>query len=177
MIVVKGFNKGTTCTRGNGTYQYQAGQVFEEQQADARRTGFHAAENPLDCLTWYEDWEKSEYWRCELTGDLDDQEGMVVGTRIRLLAKLDKWDFAAEVVDYLCRRSTGAYGDYGWIRVKEEEGEAPAGGVVVVKGKSPRARGGAGCILALIREDHGETLASICRVDGKEVRENTWYGI
>ena len=38
----KAFNKNMTCTKGQGTFQYEVGQTYElDSLAEARRCGFH----------------------------------------------------------------------------------------------------------------------------------------
>lgn len=49
MIAYKGFNKDMTC-RG---FQFKEGEAYEEKYAELCESGFHACENPLDCLKYY----------------------------------------------------------------------------------------------------------------------------
>ena len=48
MIAYKGFGPGLVC-RG---YQFVMG-LNQTEKADCRQNGFHCAEDPLDCLTYY----------------------------------------------------------------------------------------------------------------------------
>lgn len=68
MIVYKGFEKGLVC-RG---YQFKPHEVNVCEKAKTAREGFHSAENPLDVLTYYPNPETSEYWMCEVGGDIDE---------------------------------------------------------------------------------------------------------
>lgn len=68
MITYKGFEKGLVC-RG---YQFKALEVNVCEKAKTVREGFHSAENPLDVLTYYQNPETSEYWMCEVGGDVDE---------------------------------------------------------------------------------------------------------
>lgn len=68
MITYKGFEKGLVC-RG---YQFKAHEVNVCEKAKTVREGFHSAENPLDVLTYYPNPETSEYWMCEVGGDVDE---------------------------------------------------------------------------------------------------------
>ena len=52
MIAYKGFNKDLTCTKGKGVFQYEPGKKYVEEKAKCARTGFHAATNPLDVLSY-----------------------------------------------------------------------------------------------------------------------------
>lgn len=68
MITYKGFHKGLVC-RG---YQFKAREINRCDKAKTAREGFHSAENPLDVLTYYPDPSISEYWMCEVSGDVDE---------------------------------------------------------------------------------------------------------
>ena len=67
MIAYKGFNPGLICIG----YQFIMGKNVTEK-ANCRENGFHCAENPLDCLTYYPDMDKSEYYVVNAGGDLDE---------------------------------------------------------------------------------------------------------
>ena len=57
MIAYKGFRPGLIC-RG---YQFVMG-LNTTEKANCRENGFHCAENPLDCLSYYSSLEHSEYY-------------------------------------------------------------------------------------------------------------------
>ena len=64
MIAYKGFNKGLIC-RG---YQFQPGENITEE-ANCAKNGFHSAENPLDCITYYGNIKDSVYCIVEVYND------------------------------------------------------------------------------------------------------------
>lgn len=68
MIAYKGFKKDLTC-RG---YQFYADRVNETEKANCAQNGFHCAENPLDCFSYYADWRNSVYYIVKAEGDLDE---------------------------------------------------------------------------------------------------------
>ena len=55
MIAYKGFRPGLIC-RG---YQFVMG-LNTTEKANCRENGFHCAEDPLDCLSYYSSLEHSE---------------------------------------------------------------------------------------------------------------------
>ena len=61
MKAFKGFNKDLTC-RG---FQFKVGETYEEENAVLCKAGFHACENPIDCLQYY-DAKTSVYHEVEL---------------------------------------------------------------------------------------------------------------
>ena len=67
MIAYKGFETGLVC-RG---YQFQMGLNVTEK-ANCRANGFHCAEDPLDCLTYYGNIRNSEYYIVDAGGDIDE---------------------------------------------------------------------------------------------------------
>ena len=51
--VYKGFNKHMQCTPNGKIFQYEIGKEYKEDKADLCHCGFHACENPLDVLSYY----------------------------------------------------------------------------------------------------------------------------
>ena len=69
MIAYKGFDRGLVC-RG---YQFVMG-LNVTDQANCAANGFHCAEDPLDCLTYYSNIRRSEYCLVNAGGDVDEDE-------------------------------------------------------------------------------------------------------
>ena len=49
----KGFNKHMQCTPNREIFQYEIGKEYKEDEANLCHCGFHACENPLDVLSYY----------------------------------------------------------------------------------------------------------------------------
>ena len=49
----KGFNKHMQCTPNGKIFQYEIGKEYKEDEANLCHCGFHACENPLDVLSYY----------------------------------------------------------------------------------------------------------------------------
>lgn len=60
-IAYKAFRPDLSCQAGGSTYQYQLQKWNEIKEAKCRETGFHCAEDPLDCLSYYPVWEQESY--------------------------------------------------------------------------------------------------------------------
>lgn len=50
----KGFNKHMQCTPNGKIFQYEIGKEYKEDEANLCHCGFHACENPLDVLSYYD---------------------------------------------------------------------------------------------------------------------------
>lgn len=87
MKAYKGFNRDMTC-RG---FQFEEGKTYEHH-GDVKlcKSGFHACQDPLDCLRYYDPCE-SVYHEVELEGVSDERQGdtKIVGKKIRIGARMD----------------------------------------------------------------------------------------
>lgn len=172
MIAYKGFHPGLVC-RG---YQFRMGLNVTEK-ANCARDGFHCAEDPLDCLSYYPDMDRSEYYLVDAGGDIDEdgKDTKISCTELTILKKLDREEFFLHALAYMADHPRR---ECNW-RVQRESGTARDGSVVV-RGIAPRARGPLDSILALAKEDPatGEvTQVALARVDGGKIRPDTWYDI
>ena len=87
MIAYKGFRPGMICIG----YQFQMGLNVTEK-ANCRQNGFHCAEDPLDCLSYYSDVDHSEYYIVNAGGDIDEDEvdSKISCTELTVLKRLTK---------------------------------------------------------------------------------------
>lgn len=171
MIAYKGFRPGLTCLG----YQFQMGKNVTEQ-ANCAENGFHCAENPLDCLTYY-DIEQSEYYLVDAGGDVDedDTDSKISCTELTILKKLDLRTFLLHALAYMADHPMREWNRH----VQHGRGEA-ANRFAVVRGEDPVACGKKGDLLAYAREDPvaGKiTQVALLTVDGKEVLPHRWYDI
>ena len=151
VFAYKAFNKDLTCTKGSGTFQYETGMWFEEKTANCAQNGFHAASNPLDCLTYYPDMENSRYFEVMCDGDIDEdgRDSRLSCTKIFLSRELDAQDFVAETLKYIRRHpnmpdSTNICREHGQVKTGQK--------CVIVRGKRPIARGPVGTWVGFVKE-------------------------
>ena len=177
MWAYKGFRRDLTCTLGKGIFQYEEDKWYEEAEAKCVSTGFHCAENPLDCLTYYPDMEKSVYYIVQAEGDIneDGTDTKISCTRMRLHKRLSMEEFVTHALKYLCEHPRLQMNGY----VKKEKGEARKR-FAIVRGKNPIAKGAAGSILAFAQEEREsceieELGLYIVGQDGIEPEQ--WYNI
>ena len=173
MFVFKMFQKGLVC-RG---YQFKVG-VNECEHATCVREGFHAAENPLDCLSYYSNFNESECWLCYADGDVheDGSDSKISCTRLEILRRLGKEEFLAYALQFMAEHPKRPWSDH----VAADRSEVHSNDFVVVRGKDPIARGGRiGDYLALAREDeNGEVReVGLFRIDGEVLLPDVWYDI
>lgn len=171
MIAYKGFAPGLVCLG----YQFHMG-LNVTDKANCAQNGFHCAEDPLDCLSYYSNMERSEYCLVNAGGDVDEdgRDSKISCTELTILKRLDREEFflhaLAYMMDHPGRKSSG--------HVTKDSGEAEKNGYVVVRGADPVARGKQNSILAFVKEGpDGKTITQVTLtcVDGKRARPNVWY--
>ena len=172
MIAYKGFAPGLVCR----AYQFSLG-LNTTEKANCRENGFHCAENPLDCLTYYSDMDQSEYYLVNAGGDMDedDCDSKISCTELTIIKKLSKEEFFLHALAYMANHPKREWNR----RVKRDQAESNDG-YAVVRGIDPVAKGGMGDILAFAREnpDSSEIVqVALARVDGEKVMPGIWYGV
>ena len=172
MIAYKAFEQGRIC-RG---HQFVMG-LNRTDKANCRQNGFHCAENPLDCLTYYPDMERSEYYIVDAGGDIDedDNDSKISCTELTVLKKLTRRDFFFHGLAFMADHPLREWSSH----VMKDRAEARRG-YAVARGIDPVARGKIGDILALAKEDAYtgvvEQIALTC-VDGIKIMPDKWYDV
>ena len=193
MKAYKGFNKDMTC-RG---FQYNEGGEYETDEAKVCDSGFHACENPLDCLAYYHPAEGSVFHEVELGGDIQrgDDDTKCAATKIKIGARLTLAGMIKAGLDFVFAkvkksktpaatsgdRSTAATSGYlSTAATSGDRSTAEVHGkesVAVVTGIDSKARGCVGSWLVLTERDdnwHILEVKAIC-IDGKKYKPDTWY--
>lgn len=98
MYAYKGFQRNLIC-RG---YQFVMG-LNKTDKANCRANGFHCAENPLDCLSYYSDMDNSEYYLVNAGGDVDEDgiDSKISCTELTILHRLTRQDFFLHALAYM----------------------------------------------------------------------------
>ena len=172
MIAYKGFSPGLKC-RG---YQFKMG-LNVTAEANCVQNGFHCAANPLDCLSYYSDFARNEYYIVNAGGDIDedDRDSKIACTELTILKRLDLKEFVLHALVYLHDHPLMPWNDL----VKRDAGMA-SDGFAIVRGINPKATGKDGDVLALARESaDGSKVEQIALavVDGEKYRAGIWYDI
>lgn len=174
----KMFNKDLTCTRGRGTFQYTPGVWMEEPEANCVRNGFHCAKNPLDCLSYYPDWNSSQCWIVEIGGDIDEDriDSKVSCTRIRLIRQLNLEEFVAEACRYMIHHPAVETSR----RVKREPSLVEGHNrFVIVRSGDPMASGKEEDVIGLLKENEktGQIDEGNVFTVGYGYKADTWYNV
>lgn len=171
MIAYKGFAPGLVCLG----YQFRMG-LNVTDKANCAQNGFHCAEDPLDCLSYYSDMEHSEYCLVNAGGDVDEdgRDSRISCTELTILKRLDREEFFLHALAYMMDHPGRKCSSH----VIKNRGEAEKSGYVVVRGVDPVARGKKNSILAFAKEEpDGKTITQVTLtcVDGKRAKPNVWY--
>ena len=172
MIAYKGFHPGLVCR----DYQFVMG-LNTTDKANCAQNGFHCAENPLDCLSYYSDMDNSEYYLVNAGGDIDEdsRDSKIACTELTIIKKLSKEEFFLHGLAYMADHPLREWSSH----VMKDKGESK-GGVAVVRGSDPVAKGNNGDILAFAKEStDGSRIIQVAltMVDGKKILPSTWYGV
>lgn len=162
MKAYKGFNCDMTC-RG---FQYKEGETYETGRASVCERGFHACENPMDCLDYYSP-NGSVYHEVDIDGEIDRAHDgtKIAATKIKIGARLSIAGLVKAAFDFIRSKCTnennaepgmaasaGAYGaasaGYRGAASAGESGAASAGayGAAVSRGSASVEKDGIACV-------------------------------
>lgn len=172
MIAYKGFDRGMIC-RG---HQFVMGKNITAQ-ANCKANGFHCAEDPLDCLTYYPAMDRSEYYIVNAGGDMDEDgiDSKISCTELTILKRLTRKEFFLHALAYMADHPTRK-----WNSIVKKDCAAAKVGYAVVCGINPIARGKKGDILAFAQQEKNSVKIkriTVVHVDGKKIKPNVWYDI
>lgn len=171
MIAYKGFEPGLIC-RG---YQFRTGLNVTEK-ANCRANGFHCAEDPLDCLTYYGNIRNSEYYIVDARGDIDEdgQDTKIACTELTIIKKLSVMELFMHALAFMVDHPKREWSNH----VVKDKANAHWG-YAVVRGVDPVASGNIGAYLAFVKEDTKGRIIQVAltTVDGDKIKPDTWYGI
>lgn len=176
MKAYKGFDKNLSC-RG---FQYEIGKEYIEKDAELCKKGFHACENPMDALRYYEP-ANSRYCEVELeANDQTSDDSKRVGKRIKISTEIGLFGLINAGVKYIESRidwinsAATNTGDYSAAAVEGLDS------VAVAIGHKGSAKGSLGCFLVLAEwerkegELHIKTVKA-AKVDGNSIKPGVFY--
>lgn len=186
MRAYKGFNSNLTCTKGNGTYQYEPGKTYYTDASQTARTGFHCCENPVDCLCWYGlplrsqiHADGSRIFVVEAAGDIDEIDDKIACTQLTLMKELRLKALVLEIVKYIITHPLRDWEDKGKLyEIAKDRSEALEDGFAIARGANPKVKGEKGAVLAVLVEDPEQSdrfLTAKVGTVGIELQPDTWY--
>lgn len=174
MIAYKGFNQSLACTRGKGTFQYEVGKTYKEESAKCASTGFHCVEEPIEVLTWYSG-ISSRYCIVEALGDVhEDGSDKISCTEMKIVKEINLQQLGILECEWIRQhpnRNTSHH-------VKNDNGQADKNGIVIVRGKNPKAKGETGSTLFLLKEDKDSNEIveiGVYQIDGTNYKPGIYY--
>lgn len=177
MIAFKGFTKDLTANCGRGIFHYEIGGTYETEYSKTASTGFHCAEYPLDCFTWYPPGIGNRYCIVEAAGSIDetDHDSKISCTKITLVREITEYEMAYYAIQYMVEhplrkwQTEWSYGDRASGREEKY--------VSIARGTQPVAKGVAGSILGFVKEPTPGviTAAKLHFVDGNGIKPDTDY--
>jgi hypothetical protein len=199
MKMYKGFNEDMTC-RG---FQYEEGKEYKENEANLCAKGFHACENPVDCLGYYPP-SNSVYREVELNevSEETSSDSKRVGKEIKIGAEIDVANMIKIAFDFVkssctndksggdCSALRGGYssalnggyssalngGDCSALNGGNSSALNGGNMSVVYGGEGAKVKGGKKSVLAIQYWCNGEFVRiAFAEVDGEKIKEDTWY--
>lgn len=174
MIAYKGFNKDLVCTMGRKPFRYEIGKSYKENKAQCVETGFHCVEEPIEVLTWYSG-NLSRYCIVKAGGDIhEDGNNKISCTEIEIVKEITLEQLAALECLWIAdhpERETSRH-------IERDYGTAKKNGIVIVRGKNPKAAGKPGSSLFLLKEEKdSKNIAEIgaFKIDGTKFRPDVYY--
>ena len=173
MVVIKAFAPGLVC-RG---HKFKRNEVNVTKEANCVQNGWHAAENPLDCLSYYSWNGKNEFYICEAGGDIheDGSDSKISCTELLIGERLTLEKFVAKAIEYMIKhpnRKTNYH-------VKEQGKTDSYEKFIIVRGKRPQASGKKDDVLGFVLENDKKQIISVAlqKVGKNGIEANTAYTI
>lgn len=177
IYVYKATAPGMKARLGNGKDHPKMG-LNVTKEANCAKNGWHCAENPLDCLSYFS-WDgKNEFYLCVADGDIHESgnASVISCTELTVLKRLDLTEFVAEAVKFIIRHPKRPLNS----RISEIGDFKKTDFFGIVCGSNPSASGEDGVVLAFVKKDSCNNISAIHieRVGRKErLKPMLSYGV
>ena len=175
MKAYKGFNADLTCTRGKGSFQYEIGKTYIENEAKCAHNGFHCVEEPIEVLRWYSG-SDARYCLVEASGDVnEDGNDKISCTKMTIFKELTLEQLATLECLWMKEHPEREYSR----QVYRNKGYAyESDRIVIVRGRSPKAAGDIGTTIFLVKGTaKGVSSIGIYKIDGKDYKPGIYYRV
>ena len=181
IIAYKGFDKDLSC-RG---YAYEVGKAYEHDgRVSVCNAGFHACENPLDVLNYYDLFD-SRFAVVKASGEISknsDGDSKIASGKITIEAELKLPEFIGAAVDWMLTNVKGAKnvasGDYSKLAASGDYSNLAASGYgsnLAASGNDSRAKAGKNGAIALAYHDGKRGRFAVGYVGEDGIKADTWY--
>ena len=172
-LAYKAFAPGFVC---RGVQFRPVGEKNVTDAANCARNGWHCAENPADCLSYYPNIRCSVYCIVAVEGDTDEDanDSKISCTELTILRELSLPDYFLHILIYMAKHPS-----VPCSITQNGRGDSGRRGYAVVRGLRPYAKGKLGDILAMAREGEQNEIVQIAVhvVDGEKIPEDTYIDI
>ena len=97
IIAYKGFDKDLKCK----VFQYEVGKTYKHDgEVKCCNSGFHACENPLDVLKFYNDFD-SRYCKVEQSGVFSQNEDKTVSSEIKIVSEIGFVELFQNAIEFI----------------------------------------------------------------------------
>ncbi len=157
-------------------YQFKAEEVNTCDAATCVREGFHAAENPLDCFSYYQSFENNEFWLCLADGEVHEEltDTKLACTELIFVKRLELFEVVAFACQYIVQHPKRELSRL----VKRDMGQTDQNGYVIVIGENPFgvcACGGKA--IGLVRTDESGTPVEFAVLTEEAMEEGKMYNM
>ena len=152
----KGFSKDMKC-RG---FQYEEGKEYETNEAKCCKSGFHACENPIDMLEYYEPC-RSVYHEVKCWGDIDgnDDDSKFACTHIKIGKEVSVEQLCKDTFDYVKSKCTNEQNTNNGEPVTAGHGGAATAGYLGISAAGDGGTATAGYMGVSAAGNHGAATA------------------
>lgn len=157
-------------------YQFKPDVVNVCDSATCVREGFHAAENPLDCFSYYSSFEKNEFYLCLADGEVNEDltDSKLSCTELIFVKRLELWEMVAFACQHIVSHPKRSLSDL----VQKDMGQTDENGYAIVIGRNPLgACTNGGSVIGLVRTDESGTPVEFAVLTGDAIEEGNIYNI
>lgn len=133
-------------------------------------------QEPIEVLSWYNS-DSSRYCIVEAGGDIhEDGNNKISCTEMKIIKEISLQQLAILECEWLMKHPEREYSRH----VLKDSGKAEKDGIVIVRGKNPKAAGEKGSTIFLLKEQKYKNIVSeigVYAIDGVEHKPDTFYGV
>lgn len=181
----KGFNKHMQCTPNGKIFQYEIGKEYKEDEADLCHCGFHACENPLDVLSYYNNIDDKF---CEV--ELDEinpnrnKDSKICGKKIKIGIEIGFLGLFKAGIEWIKNKTIFTKEDFKKLPSGDDAQISSSGDdcVIMCAGINSSAKAKIGSWITLAewkysKEKQRDIPFSVVtkQVDGIEIKEDVYY--